>query len=225
MPPAVSSRWPVCASWSTPATARAGSTARRSSSRSARIPRARATSTPTAPSPTTSRTRKTRPPCSRSWTRSRNRRPISASSLTPTFDRAGAVLSDGTELNRNRIIAMMAAIFAARASRHHHRHRLRHLYRPRGLHPEARRRAPPLQARLPQRHQRVHAPQPRGPRQPAGHGDLRPRRTEGELFSGRRRVSRHPPAHRAGPRAKKRATRSNPSSPTWPSPARARNSA
>lgn len=62
----------------------ADSTARRSSSRSARIPRARATSTPTAPSPTTSRTRKTRPPCSRSWTRSRNRRPISASSLTPT---------------------------------------------------------------------------------------------------------------------------------------------
>ncbi len=83
-------------------------------------------------------------------------------------DRAGAVLSDGRikpqPHHRN-----AGCHFAAGASRHHHRHRFHHLHRPGQVHCRKGRHPPPLQAGLPQRHQRIHPPERSGPGQPACH--------------------------------------------------------
>ena len=139
-------------------------------------------------------------------------------------DRAGAVLSDGTELNRNRIIAMMAAILLRE---HPGTTIVTDSITSTGL------------AAFIRKHGGVHHRFKRGYRnvinesmrlnreghdsqlamETSGHGALKENYflDDGAYLVTRLLIELA--------RAKKRATRSNPSSPTWPSPPRARNSA
>lgn len=77
-------------------------------------------------------------------------------------DRAAIVLSDGRFVNKNRLIALTAAMLLSKTPGLTNRHRFRNQHRPYALYFRMGRHALPLQARLPLGHRRGHSPQRRG---------------------------------------------------------------
>ena len=105
-------------------------------------------------------------------------------------DRAAIVDATGKEINRNRLIALIAA---GGASGRDVRDRFGHVQRAQDLHKRMGRSALPLQARLPQRYRRGDTPKRGGHRLPAGDRDLGPRCAARELLPGRRHVPGNAP--------------------------------
>ena len=118
-------------------------------------------------------------------------------------DRGGAVDNKGNEINRNRLVAVAAAIALEGNDGGTDRHRLHHLQRLERIYRnQPRRQTLPLQTRLQERHRQGAGAQRTGRQLSAGDRDLRSRGHAGELFPRRRRVPLHQDHHQGGSAAR-----------------------